>query len=314
VRSKNPNAMPLILTHGWPGSIFAFLSVIGPLTDPVAYGGKAEDSFDVVIPSLPGYGFSGRPTDKGWDSDRIGRAWGVLMKRLGYTRYVAQGGDVGAVVTEAMARQAPPGLAGIELDLPATVPSEVATALMNGGPAPTGLTPAERAAYDAIAAFSKKDSAYASMMATKPQTIGYALNDSPVGLAAWILGHPGFARWSFGRNANEQPSKDDVLDDITLYWLTQTATSSARVYWDNAGHGPLVAAAQKTDTIAMPVAISVFPNEIYRAPETWARRAYKNLVYFHQAPKGGHFAAWEEPQVFAEEMRAAFRPMRQRTP
>jgi pimeloyl-ACP methyl ester carboxylesterase len=310
VKSPNPNALPLLMTHGWPGSIFELLKVIGPLTDPTKFGGRAEDSFDVVIPSLPGFGLSGHPTDKGWDSDRIARSWVVLMMRLGYDHYVAQGGDVGAVVTEAMGRLAPRGLLAIQTDLPATVPPEVATALAAGGPAPSGLSADERAAFDALLAFGKMESAYAAMMATKPETIGYSLSDSPVGLAAWMLGHPGFATWTYGRDPKQSPTRDEVLDDITLYWMTDSAASSARVYWANAGHSPVVAAAQKTDEIKVPVAITVFPGEIYRAPESWARRAYRNLSSFHVAAKGGHFAAWQEPQIFAEEMRAAFRPFR----
>jgi pimeloyl-ACP methyl ester carboxylesterase len=302
VRSRHPKALPLIITHGWPGSVIEQLKVIGPLTDPPAYGGRAEDAFDVVIPSMPGYGFSGKPTATGWNPDRIGRAWAVLMKRLGYTSYVAQGGDWGSPVTQAMARQVPAGLLGIHVNLPATIPPDVAAVLAAGGPAPTGLSEKERTAFDSLDTFYKTNRAYSVMMNTRPQMIGYALTDSPVGLAAFIYDYN-----------NGEPErllgKDEMLDDITLYWLTNTATSSARLYWEN--HSNILSAvAQKTGEIPIPVAITVFPEEIYRAPETWARRAYHNLVYFHEVDKGGHFAAWEQPQLFAEEIRAAFRSLR----
>jgi pimeloyl-ACP methyl ester carboxylesterase len=303
VRSKHPNALPVIITHGWPGSVFEQIKVIAPLTDPTAHGGRAEDAFDVVIPSMPGYGFSGKPTGTGWNPDRIARAWAELMKRLGYTRYVAQGGDWGSPVSSAMARQASPGLLGIHINLPATLPPDVAAVLAGGGPAPAGLSGKERAAFDSLDTFFKKHRGYAVMMGTRPQTIGYALTDSPAALAAWIFDYN-----------NGEPDrllvKDEVLDNITLYWLTNTATSSARLYWETAGQSVLLAAAQKTAEISLPVAITVFPGEVYRAPETWARRAYSNLVYFNEVDKGGHFAAWEQPQLFAEEIRAAFRPLR----
>jgi pimeloyl-ACP methyl ester carboxylesterase len=302
-RSRHPNALPVIITHGWPGSIIEQLKIIGPLTDPTAHGGRAEDAFDVVIPSMPGYGFSGKPRDTGWDPDRIARAWAELMKRLGHTRYVAQGGDWGSPVSSAMARQAPTGLLGIHINLPATVPPEVAAALMGGGPAPAGLSEKERAAFDSLDTFFKKHMAYAAMMGTRPQTIGYALTDSPAGLAAWIYDYN-----------NGEPErllgKDDVLDDITLYWLTNSATSAARIYWETAGQSVTVAAAQKTAEISLPVAITVFPEEVYRAPETWARRAYRNLIYFREVDRGGHFAAWEQPELFSAELRAAFGPLR----
>ncbi len=312
VRSRHPNALPLIMTHGWPGSIFELLRVIGPLTEPTAYGGRAEDAFDLVLPSMPGYGFSGKPTGTGWDPDHIARAWAELMKRLGYTRYVSQGGDWGAVVAEAMGRQAPAGLLGIHVNLPATVPAEVAKALNDGGPAPAGLSEKERAAFDSLNTANKKgDRGYFVMMTARPQTVGYGLTDSPAGLAAWMLVHPGFARWTYNGGFPESSlTKDDVLDDITLYWLTNSATSSARLYWENGGSSPVVAAAQKTAEISLPVAITVFAGESYRAPETWARRAYRNLIYFHGVGKGGHFAAWEQPELFSEEIRAAFRPLR----
>ena len=312
VRSRHPNAMPLIVTHGWPGSIFEQIKILGPLTDPTAYGGRAEDAFDVVIPSLPGYGFSGRPTGTGWDPERIARAWGELMQRLGYTHYVAQGGDWGTPVSSAMARQAAAGLRGIHINLPATVPPEVAAALA-GGPAPAGLSEKERAVLDALMTSGKNGNlAYFTMMTARPQTVSYGATDSPAGLAAWVLVHPGFAQWSYGADAEASPTRDDVLDNITLYWLTNTAASAARLYWENGARGSvIVAAAQKTSEIALPVAITVFPEDVYRPPESWARRAYRNLIYFNEVDRGGHFAAWEQPQLFAEELRAAFRPMRQ---
>ncbi|BDG05052.1 multidrug MFS transporter [Anaeromyxobacter oryzae] len=311
VRSRHKNALPVIITHGWPGSVLELLKVIGPLTDPTAHGGRAEDAFDVVIPSVPGYGFSGKPTGTGWDPDRIARAWAELMRRLGYDRYVAQGGDWGAPISSAMARQAPAGLLGIHLNLAATVPPEVEAALASGASAPAGLSEKERAVFDALAAYRKAgSSAYFVMMTARPQAVGYGLTDSPAGLAAWILVHPGFARWTYGDAPGASPTKDEVLDDITLYWLTNSATSSARLYWENRGRGPTSAAAQKTAEISLPVAITVFPEDVYRPPETWARRAYRNLIYFHEVDKGGHFAAWEQPELFTAELRAAFRSLR----
>jgi pimeloyl-ACP methyl ester carboxylesterase len=311
VRSRHPNALPIIITHGWPGSVIEQLKLIGPLTDPTAHGGRAEDAFDVVIPSLPGYGFSNRPTGTGWDPDRIARAWAELMKRLGYTRYFAQGGDWGTPVSSAMARQNAAGLLGIHINLPATIPPEVAAAL-GGGPVPAGLSEKERAVLEALMTNAKKgNSAYFTMMTARPQTVGYGATDSPAGLAAWILVHPGFAQWTYGKDSEKSPTRDDVLDNITLYWLTNTATSAARLYWENGARGSvIVAAAQKTDEISLPVAITVFPDDVYRAPETWARRAYRNLVYFHEVDRGGHFAAWEQPELFSAELRAAFRPLR----
>jgi pimeloyl-ACP methyl ester carboxylesterase len=312
VRSRHPNALPLIMTHGWPGSVIELLKTVGPLTDPTAHGGRAEDAFDLVLPSMPGYGFSGKPTGTGWNPDRIARAWAELMKRLGYTRYVAQGGDWGSPVSGAMARQAPAGLLGIHINLPATVPPEVAAVLPMGGPAPAGLSEKERAVFDALVASAKMgNTAYFVMMSARPQAVGYGLTDSPAGLAAWLLVHPGFAEWNYGSNPGKSPTKDDVLDDITLYWLTNSATSSARLYWENGGQSVTLAAAQKTAEISLPVAITVFPGEAYRAPETWARRAYRNLIYFNEVDKGGHFSAWEEPELFSAELRAAFRPLRQ---
>lgn len=303
VRSKHDNALPLIVTHGWPGSIIEQLKIIDPLTNPTEHGGTPSDAFHLVIPSMPGYGFSGKPKNKGWNPDRIARAWAELMQRLGYTRYVAQGGDWGSPVSSAMARQSAPGLLGIHINLPATVPSDIAMALAGGGPAPAGLSEKERAAFDSLDTFFKKYRAYGAIMGTRPQAIGYSLADSPVGLAAWIFDY------NNGEPARRL-NRDDVLDNITLYWLTNTATSAARIYWETAGQSVILAAAQKTSEISLPVAITVFPDEVYRAPETWARRAYRNLSYFNEVDKGGHFAAWEQPELFAAELRAAFRSLR----
>ena len=303
VRSRHPNALPILITHGWPGSVVEQLQIIGPLTDPPSVGGRAEDAFDVVIPSMPGYGFSGKPTGTGWNPERIARAWGELMPRLGYPRYVAQGGDWGSPISSAMARQAAPGLVGIHINLPAAVPPEIAAVLAVGGPAPAGLSDKERAAFEALDMFYKKYRAYAQVMGTRPQVIGQALSDSPAGLAAWM--------YDYNNGEPERLlARDDFLDDVTLYWLTNTAASSARLYWETAGQSVLLAAAQMTSDIALPVAITVFPDEVYRTPETWARRAYRNLIYFHEVDKGGHFAAWEEPGLFAQELRAAFRSLR----
>ena len=302
-RSRHPGALPLIITHGWPGSIFEMLGVIGPLTDPTAYGGRAEDAFNIVVPSMPGYGFSGKPTSTGWGPERIARAWAELMSRLGYTHYVAQGGDWGSPITSAMARQAPAGLLGIHITLAATLPPEILKSLAPGAPEPTGLSDKERRALDELDIFRSKNSAYSTMMTTRPQTMGYAFTNSPVGLAAFMLDY----------NAGEPErtlSKDQILDDISLYWLTNSAASAARLYWENGGRNLVVASAQKTDEIKLPVAITVFPGELYQAPETWARRAYKNLTYFHEVDRGGHFAAWEQPELFSQEMRAAFRSFR----
>lgn len=311
VKSRNPNALPLLIIHGWPGSVIEQLKIIGPLTDPTAYGGRAEDAFDVVIPSLPGFGFSSRPTEPGWGTDRMGRAWDVLMKRLGYTRYVTQGGDWGSVIAEAMGRQAPAGLLAIHVNLPAALPPEIDKALNDGGPAPAGISDKEREVFDALIAYRRSGgAAYNVMMTARPQAVGYGLTDSPAGLAAFLLVHPGFGQWTYGSDPQQSPTKDDVLDDFTLYWLTNSATSAARIYWENMGKGVISSAAMKTTDIAIPVAITVFPYDVYRAPETWARRAFPNLVYFHEVDKGGHFAAWEQPQLFAEEMRAAFKSIR----
>ena len=311
VRSRHKDTLPVIVTHGWPGSVVEQLKIIGPLTDPTAHGGSAEDAFDVVIPSVPGYGFSGRPTGTGWDVEHIARAWAELMKRLGYTRYVAQGGDWGTPISSAMARQSAAGLLGIHINLPATVPPEVVPAL-GGAPLPPGISDKEREVIEALRKYNMAgSSAYFTMMTARPQTVGYRATDSPAGLAAWVLVHPGFAQWNYGADRGKSPTKEDVLDDITLYWLTNTATSAARLYWESGGRGSvIVAAAQKTSEISLPVAITVFPDDVYRAPETWARRAYPKLTYFHEVDKGGHFAAWEQPELFAVELRAAFRSLR----
>jgi pimeloyl-ACP methyl ester carboxylesterase len=303
VRSRHPNAMPLIMTHGWPGSVFELLKTVGPLTDPMAYAARPEDAFDLIMPSMPGYGFSGKPMATGWNVDRIAQAWAELMKRLGYTRYVAQGGDWGAPVSSAMARQAPAGLLGIHINLPATVPPEVAAVLASGGPAPAGLSEKERAAFDSLDTFYKMRRAYAAMMGTRPQVIGQALTDSPAGLAAFMYDY---------NNCEPERllTRDDFLDDVTLYWLTNSAASSARLYWETSGQSVLLANSQKTSEISLPVAITVFPEDVYRAPETWARRAYRKLIYFNEVDKGGHFAAWEQPELLASELRAAFRLLR----
>jgi pimeloyl-ACP methyl ester carboxylesterase len=316
VRSPHPNALPLIITHGWPGSIIEMLKVIGPLTDPPAYGGQAEDAFDVVIPSLPGHGFSERPQNTGWDPDHIARAWAELMGRLGYDRYVHQGGDWGALVGDAFARQAPPGLLGIHVNMPATVPADLDKAIKGGEPAPAGLSGDEKAAYETLSAFFLKNAAYGVQMQTRPQTVGYGITDSPVGLAAWLLDHGdgyGQPAGALERVLEAKPAgdltRDDVLDDISLYWLTNSAVSSARLYWENK-YDYFSAASHKTAEISLPVGVSVFPGEIYRAPRSWAERAYSQLVYFNEVDRGGHFAAWEQPDLFTDEVRAAFRPLR----
>jgi pimeloyl-ACP methyl ester carboxylesterase len=291
------------MTHGWPGSVFELLKTIGPLTDPTAYGGRAEDAFDLVLPSMPGYGFSGRPQETGWNPERIARAWAELMKRLGYTRYVAQGGDWGSVIADKMAKQAPQGLLGIHVNMPATVPPEVAKILASGGPAPAGLSPEEKVAFEGMDALYKKGSGYALMMVTRPQTLGYSLADSPVGLAAWF--YDKFADWTdTGGNPGRALTRDEMLDDITLYWFTNTGTSGARLYWENNANN------FNAVDISIPAAITVFPGEIYRAPRSWAERAYRKLIYYNVVDKGGHFAAWEQPQLFSEELRKAFKSLR----
>jgi pimeloyl-ACP methyl ester carboxylesterase len=310
VKSKHKNALPLILSHGWPGSVFEFTGVIGPLTNPTGYGGKAEDAFDLIIPSLPGFGFSGKPTEAGWNIDRIAKAWIVLMDRLGYKHYVAQGGDWGAGIVNAMALQAPKELLGIHSNLPATLPAEAGMAL-GGKIAPEGFSGKERAAFEQLnKEITGGGFIYKTTMETRPQGVSYGLTDSPAGLAAWIFLHPGFANWSYGHDPKQLPTKDDVLDDISLYWLTGSAGSSSRIYWENRNVSIISSASMKSGQITIPVAVTTFPEDVYASPETWARRAYKNLIYFHEVDKGGHFAAWEQPQIFSEEIRAAFKTLR----
>ena len=306
VRSPHPDALPLIMTHGWPGSVVELLETVGPLTDPPAHGGRAEDAFDLVLPSLPGYGFSGEPTELGWDVGRVGRAWAELMRRLGYSRYVAQGGDVGAGVTDAMGRQAPEGLLGIHVNL-------LVTALGSTLP---GDTEEERAALDAIATFRASGFAYFLEQATRPQTIGYGLLDSPAALAAWMLDHDTDAYYKISRAfVDGQPvgnlTRDHVLDNITLYWLTGTGASAARSYWESYGpDAPAAAGGQAPPPVSLPVGFTTFPGEIWRTPRTWAETSYPTLAYFNEVDRGGHFAAWEEPDLFTTEVRAAFRPLR----
>jgi pimeloyl-ACP methyl ester carboxylesterase len=312
VKSPHENALPLIMTHGWPGSVIELLGTVGPLTDPTAHGGRAEDAFDLVLPSLPGYGFSAEPTEVGWDPGRTAQAWGVLMHRLGYTRYVTQGGDIGANVTEVMGRLAPDGLLGIHLNFLASAPPEVAAVAFGGAPVPEGLSEAERSAFAAFAALFR--SGYIAEMASRPQTIGYAETDSPAGLAAWMLDHDADSYEKISRAfLDGQPSggltRDSIVDNIALYWLTNTAASSARLYWETA-RALFAAAGQTPPEMALPAAVSVFPGEIYRAPRSWAEKVFPNLVYFNEVDKGGHFAAWEQPQLFSEEVRAAFRSLR----
>jgi pimeloyl-ACP methyl ester carboxylesterase len=303
IRSRHENALPLIMTHGWPGSIIELLKVVGPLTDPTAHGGRPEDAFHLVLPSMPGYGFSGKPQSTGWGPDRIARAWAELMQRLGYQRYVSQGGDWGSVISDVMARQAPQGLIGIHVNMPATVPPDVARALADGNAAPAGLSVAEQAAFDQLNKFYKLGCGYSAMMVTRPQTVGYGLTDSPVGLAAWI--YDKFAAWTYtDGNPEWELSKDDMLDDITLYWVTNTAISSARLYWENNANN------FNAVDVSIPAAVTVFPGEIYRAPRSWCERSYHNLIYWNEVDKGGHFAAWEQPELFSAELRAAFRPLR----
>jgi pimeloyl-ACP methyl ester carboxylesterase len=305
VRSPHPNALPLIMTHGWPGSVIELLGAVGPLTDPTEYGGRAEDAFDLVLPSIPGYGFSGEPTELGWDPARTARAWAELMRRLGYTRYVAQGGDVGASITDAMARQAPDGLAGIHTNL-------LVTAL--GQPAPANASEKERAAIDALAAFRATGFGYFLEQATRPQTIGYALLDSPVALAAWMLDHDTDSYYKISRafvdgNPTGGLTRESILDNITLYWLTGTGASAARSYWES-GQATAMAAGQTPPEVSIPSGFTTFPDEIFQAPRTWVEHSYPNLTYYNEAEKGGHFAAWEEPELFASEVRAAFRSLR----
>jgi pimeloyl-ACP methyl ester carboxylesterase len=306
VKSPHPNALPLIMTHGWPGSIVEMVDSVGPLTDPPAHGGRAEDAFDLVLPSLPGYGFSAEPTETGWNLGRIGRAWAELMHRLGYTRYVAQGGDVGAGVTDAMGRQAPEGLIGIHTNL-------LAPAL--GAPQSTD-TDEERAAASQLAEFRATGNGYFVEQATRPQTIGYALLDSPVALAAWMIDHDTDAYYKIARAfVDGKPSgnltRDHILDNVTLYWLTGTGASAARSYWDSYGVASAeTAAALAATPVTVPAGYTTFPGELFRAPRSWVERSYPTLTYFHEAERGGHFAAWEEPELFATELQAAFKPLR----
>jgi pimeloyl-ACP methyl ester carboxylesterase len=300
--------LPLIVTHGWPGSIIEQLKIIDPLTNPTAHDGSVSDAFDLVIPSLPGHGFSGKPTELGWDPIRIARAWVVLMKRLGYTQFVAQGGDWGNAVTEQMALLAPPELLGIHTNMPATVPADIENALHGGSPVP-GLSDDERHAFDQLDSFYKHGLGYAQEMANRPQTL-YGIADSPAGLAAWMLDHDAQSLALISRvfdGQSEGLSRDDILDNATLYWLTNTAVSSARLYWES----KLPFFAPKH--VAIPVAVSAFPDELYQAPRSWTERAYPKLVYYNKVDKGGHFAAWEQPKLFSEEIRAGFRPLRKST-
>ena len=314
VRSKHENALPLIVTHGWPGSIIEQLKIIDPLTNPTAHGGSASDAFHVVIPSMPGYGFSGKPTSTGWGPERMGRAWAELMKRLGYTRYVAQGGDWGAFVVDQMGLQAPAGLLAIHTNMPATVPADVDKALQAGAPPPSGLSADEKRAYEQlVATFKQVD--YARIMGSRPQTL-YGIADSPVGLAAWLLDHndaDGQPAAAVASALNRTTSttgeltRDEILDNITLYWLTNTGVSASRLYWEYKG------GFFNAKGVSIPVAVSVFPGEQYQAPRSWTERAYPKLIHYNQLDKGGHFAAWEVPELFASEVRAAFRRLRSAT-
>ena len=310
VRSKYKNALPVIITHGWPGSIIEQMKIIGPLTDPVAYGGKEEDAFDVVIPSIPGHGFSGKPTELGWNPLRIAKTWIELMKRLGYKKYVAQGGDWGNAISETMALIAPPELLGIHTNMAATVPADISKALASGGPMPAGLSADEQNAYKQLDFFYKKGLGYANEMGLRPQTL-YGIADSPIGLAAWMLDHDDRSYKLITRifaGQKEGLTRDDILDNITLYWVTNTAVSSARLYWE----ATLVATSGFFDprNVTIPVAVSSFPDEIYAAPKTWAEKAYPKLIHYNKLNIGGHFAAWEQPQLFVEELRASFKSLR----
>jgi pimeloyl-ACP methyl ester carboxylesterase len=306
VRSRHENALPLIVTHGWPGSIIEQLGIIDPLVNPTAHGANASDAFHLVIPSMPGYGFSGKPTTVGWDPSRIARAWVVLMQQLGYTKFVAQGGDWGGLIVEVMAQQAPPELLGIHTNFPATVPPDVAKALASGGAPPSGLSAEERHAYEQLD-YAYKHRGYAAEMGTRPQTL-YGLVDSPVGLAAWMIDHDTPSYLQIAQGFDGHPvgglTPDAILDNITLYWVTKTAISSARLYWENKFNF------FNALDISVPTAVSVFPGERYQAPRSWAERAYQRLIYYNQLDKGGHFAAWEQPELFSSEVRAGFRPLR----
>jgi len=309
VRSKHENALPVVVTHGWPGSILEQLKIVDPLTNPTAHGGGAQDAFDVVIPSLPGHGLSGAPTATGWDPIRVARAWVVLMKRLGYTRFVAQGGDWGNAVTEQMALLGAPELIGIHTNMPAAVPPEIDKAALAGAPAPSALSAEERRAYDQLALFYKHGLGYAIEMANRPQTL-YGIGDSPVGMAAWMIDHDAASYALIARVFDGKPeglTRDDILDNMTLYWLTNTTISAARLYWES----KLAFFAPKG--VPIPAAISAFPDELYQAPRSWAERAYPKLVHYNRLGKGGHFAAWEQPKLLTEELRAGFRSLRNPT-
>jgi pimeloyl-ACP methyl ester carboxylesterase len=312
VRSQHENALPILITHGWPGSIIEMLKVIDPLTNPTAHGGSAADAFDVVVPSIPGYGYSGKPRETGWGPDRVARAWAELMERLGYTLYVAQGGDWGAIITDVMATQEPPGLIGMHTNMAGVIPPDVSTALAQnvlgaGGPVPTGLSAEEKRTYEQLNTFYTRGIGYGIEMQTQPQTL-YGVADSPIGLAAWMINHDANSYQDIAAAFAGHPvgnlTRDEVLDNITFYWFTNTGVSSARLYWEN-----------KLDffgvkNVSIPAAVSVFPNEIYTAPRSWAERAYSNLIYFNEVERGNHFAAWQEPTLFTDEVRAAFRTLR----
>ena len=307
VRSKEANALPIIVTHGWPGSIIEQLKIIGPLTDPTAYGGNAEDAFDIVIPSMPGYGFSGKPATTGWDPAHIARAWVTLMKRLGYSKFVAQGGDWGAIITELMGVQAPPELLGIHTNMPNVIPLDIDKLAFAGAPAPANLSADEKLAYERLIFVYSKGIAYGFQMGLRPQTL-YGIADSPVGLAAYFLDHDARSYEMIARSfagENEGLTRDDVLDNITLTWFTNTALSGARLYWENKGRSFFA-----VKGVVVPTAVSVFPDELYPAPRSWAEQAYPKLIHFNKLPKGGHFAAWEQPKLFSEEVRAGFRSLR----
>jgi pimeloyl-ACP methyl ester carboxylesterase len=312
VRSPHAGALPVIITHGWPGSVIELLAVIGPLTDPTAHGGNAADAFDVVIPSMPGYGYSGKPTETGWGPDRIARAWTVLMERLGYTRFVAQGGDWGAIVTDVLAAQAPPGLLGMHTNMAGVVPAEVSTALARnvlgaGDPPPSGMSAEESRTYEQLNFFYTKGIGYGIEMITQPQAL-YGIADSPVGLASWMINHDASSYQDIAAAFAGKPvgglTRDEVLDNITFTWLTSTGVSSARLYWEN------TVGFFDAKGVTVPAAVSTFAHEIYTVPRSWAEHAYPNLIYFNALDKGNHFAAWQEPALFAAELRAAFRSLR----